>query len=420
MLRSFSVANYLCFGPPVTLDLCASRDSASTDELPRVVLIAGPAAAGKSALLRALGLLRNLTLAGPRSPLPVHAHRFVPPGPTRLAIEVQIESAIWTYELSLNSQQIVEETLQVRSALSGRPSETRVLFTRRPGDPGRPPIVDPGDLSAGDANRLRLLSQGTRAEQPLVHEGLRRGLPLFVPFGMWLRDRLQLLLPEAKFVGLAARAARDPAFLGFLGDYLSVADLGISRLSVQREPVPSSYFQSPEEREEVTAELTRFPDSFAETPEGELIAQPASDGPFVDIDRVRLVQTIRGPDAAQAELAIDELPETARRLLHLAPLFYCEGDQGPPPPCALIDDVGHSLHPRQLASLLQRFALDADLPAGRQLIGLLQDGSPSDLVPSCEQAQAVLASLRAHAPQAAAQLWALRRTSAGSQLCVVI
>jgi hypothetical protein len=421
MLRCFTVANFLCFGPPVTLDLRPPPTDLpeAAAAPPRIVLVSGPAAAGKSALLRALGLLRNLTLAGPRAPLAIVGHRFSPPGLTRLAIEVQIEQAIWAYELLLDAGTIHEETLRVSAASPGGSVETRTLFTRHRGDPGRPPVIEPGPLSPSEQGRLRLLAQSTRAEQPVLNEGLRRGLPLFVPLGMWLRDRLQLLLPEAKFVGLAARAARDPDLLAFLGDYLSVADLGISGLSLAREPVPAGYFQSQEELEEVTAELTRFPDSFAETPEGELIAQPAASGPFVDIERVRLTQTIAGPSGARAELAIDELPQTARRLLHLAPLFYAAADPLPPP-CAVIDDLGASLSPKLLSALLGRFAVDADLPSGRQLIGFVQDSPPADPDGESRLGRALLSTLRSQAPQVGAQLWALARTSAGSQLTVVI
>ena len=428
MLLRFSVENHLCFGPPVRLDLCPKVAKTATENgdiqppdpigPPRIVLISGPASSGKSALLRSMGLLRNLVLAGPRAPLAVLPQRFYPPGPTRLAIDVQIEAAVFSYALVLSPQQILEETLRITPVQSDRPVETRILFSRRAGEPGRPPIVEAIDLPASEQGRLRLLAQSTRAEQPLVNEGLRRGLPLFVPFGVWLRDHLQLLLPEAKFVGLAARAARDPALLDFLGDYLSIADLGIRSLSVVREPVPSGYFQSQEELDEVTTELTRFPDSFAETPEGELIAQPAKNGPFVDIERVRLLHTLAGPDGRTAELAIDELPETGRRLLHLSPLFYATGSDGPPAPCALIDDLGHSLSPRLLSALLSRFALDADLPAGRQLIGFVKDAPEGE--EGSGLGRSLLATLRRQAPQGTAQHWVLNRTSAGSQLTVVV
>lgn len=443
MLLRFSVENHLCFGPPVCLDLCPKGSKTATENSdnkppgpsslsgpsdpiepvgsnspPRIVLISGPAASGKSALLRSMGLLRNLVLAGPRAPLAVLPQRFYPAGPTRLSIDVQIEAAVFSYALVLSPQQILEESLRITPAARDPAVSTRTLFSRRAGDPGRPPIVEAIDLPASEQGRLRLLAQSTRAEQPLVNEGLRRGLPLFVPFGVWLRDHLQLLLPEAKFVGLAARAARDPALLDFLGDYLSIADLGIRSLSVVREPVPSGYFQNQEELDEVTTELTRFPDSFAETPEGELIAQPAKNGPFVDIERVRLLQTLAGPDGRTAELAIDELPETGRRLLHLSPLFYSAGAAGPPAPCALIDDVGHSLSPRLLSALLSRFALDADLPAGRQLIGFVKDAPEGE--EGCGLGRSLLANLRRQAPQAAAQHWVLNRTSAGSQLTVVV
>lgn len=419
MLIRFSVENYLCFGSPVVLDLEGDRGSAATTSQPtRIALITGAPGAGKSALLRALGLLRTLTLAGPRSPLPILPNRFYGDRPTRLELVVALDAARFHYALSLTPSEILDESLhlEARHPASADQAQRRMIFERHRSGPGRPPVIELGEGLEGDAGRLRLVAQSTRPEQPILHEGLRRGLPLFVPLGIWLRDRLQLLLPEAKLVGLAARGARDPGFLEFLSEYLAVARLGIRRVGIERQPLPSGYFQSAEEQEQVTAELTRFADSFAETAEGELIALPASDGPFVDIERVRLTQTVLGPSGAEAELPGDELPQTARRLLHLSPLFYPAPSAPTPAPCALIDDLGHSLTPSLLRALLTRFASDADLPPDRQLIGFLpaaEDGS-RDL------ARQLTSELQAVAPTMRTQLLALGRSSAGSQLTVAV
>lgn len=419
MLIRFAVENYLCFGPEVVLDLSQpSPGDGPTGAPARIALITGAPGAGKSALLRALGLLRTLTLAGPRPPLPLLPNRFYGDRPTRLTLDVQIEAARFRYVLGLTPNQILDESLHIIPRVPG-PETTaspRMIFERRSSAPGRPPVIELGEVAGQDAGRLRLVAQSTRPEQPILHEGLRRGLPLFVPLGMWLRDRLQLLLPEAKLVGLAARGARDPGFLEFLSEYLAVAQLGIRRLGVARQPLPSGYFQSPEEQEEVTAELTRFADSFAETPEGELIAQPAGDGPFVDIEQVKLTQTVQGPAGAQAELPADELPGTARRMLHLSPLFYANPTAPTPPPCALVDDLAQNLTPSLLRSLLGRFASDADLPGERQLIGFLPGAEPE----GADLARQLISTLRAQDGTLKAQLWSLTRSSAGSQLTVVV
>ncbi len=417
MLIRFSVENYLCFGPKLVLDLSQPLTASAGVEQPaRIALITGSPGAGKSALLRAVGLLRTLTLAGPRPPLPLLPNRFYGAGPSRLELVVQLQAARFRYAISLTPTEILDESLYLEPLPSETATSPRMIFERRSSAPGRPPVIELGEVAGQDAPRLRLVAQSTRPEQPLLHEGLRRGLPLFVPLGMWLRDRLQLLLPEAKLVGLAARGARDAGFLDFLSEYLAVAQLGIRRLQVERQPLPAGYFQSPEEQEEVTAELTRFADSFAETPEGELIAQPAPDGPFVDIERVRLMQTVLGPQGAQAELSADELPGTARRLLHLSPLFYTATTSPTPPPCALIDDLQQGLTPSLLRSLLSRFASDADLPPERQLIGFLPAAEPG----SFDLAGQLITALRALAPTVSTQLWALGRSSAGSQLTVVV
>ena len=413
MLIRFSVANHQCFAAPVTIDL-SHPDAPSTPC--RLALIAGAGATGKSALMRSLGLLRSLTLAGPRAPLPIAAYPFSDLGPTQLRITVRQDGLDWHYELDVTPQQIVAERLATCPA--GSEGAPRVLFSRTQSAPGRPPVIDlgSGDISASDQGRLRLVAQSTRPEQPFLHEALRRGAPLFLPLGIWLRDRLQLLLPEAKLVGLAARAARDPAFLAFLRSFLADAELGIADLRIHREPVPESYFQSREEQQDVIAALTQFSDSFADTPEGEMIADRIGGGPVVDIDRVRLLHSIAGPHGTLAELAADDLSGSACRLLHMAPIFYAAppGSTAAPTPIACIDDFSHCLHPALQSALLTRFVRDRTLPADRQLIAFLSD---SDLAGRLvRQAQAV----QPPDDTQPVQLATLARSPAGNQLTVVV
>ena len=246
MLIRFSVENYLCFGSPVVLDLEGDR---GVQRRPR-----SPAhrsdhrRTGEPASRRCCAPLAccTLTLAGPRRPADP-ANRFYGDRPTRLELVVELDAARFHYALSLTPSEILDEACIWKRATRAPTGEAqrRMIFERHRSGPGRPPVIELGEGLEGDAGRLRLVAQSTRPEQPILHEGLRRGLPLFVPLGIWLRDRLQLLLPEAKLVGLAARGARDPGFLEFLSEYLAVARLGIRRVGIERQPLPRVTSKAP-------------------------------------------------------------------------------------------------------------------------------------------------------------------------------
>src|SRR5262249_51212400 len=141
-----------------------------------------------------------------------------------------------------------------------------------------------GDFSADEKRQLDLVAYGTRPEQLFLNEGLRRGVAGFAPIGAWLRERLQLILPGPKLVGLASRAARGPPFLAFLGELLAESDTGLAQVDVRREAVGPEAFENEAEERELLAALTRFPDAFAETPDGELYAEKS--GNLADLFRV--------------------------------------------------------------------------------------------------------------------------------------
>jgi hypothetical protein len=370
MLLRFTVENFLCFAERTCLDLSTA---------PALAFIVGKNASGKSSLQKALACARNLILAGsrPGQPLPITPHLFAASGPTRFELEVLHGGSVWIYGFALTQTHVEEEWLRQRPARGDGDETTQPLFYRRRSE-NAPSAVEFGALPADERQRLNLVAYGTRPEQLLLNEGLRRSVRSFASLGAWLRDRLQLILPEAKIVGLAARAAREPRFAAFLGELLRELDPDVKEVSVKREPVPSDTFESEEERRELCAELVRFPDAFAETPDGELVAEKT--GALAELQRVRLIFTVAAPDGRSAELPSSALCDGARRILHLAPLLYRNDGEKPEsglatlaPPVFVLDDLVRGLHPALASALLQRFAQQGR--TGGQLIATLHDAS---------------------------------------------
>jgi hypothetical protein len=369
MLHHLAVENFLCFGVRTHLELANA---------PAITLIVGENASGKSSLCKTLACVRNLVLGGnrPGQPLPIFPNLFAPPGPTRIELKVRQDDALYTYGLAATQKHIEEEWLRMQPIAGAKESHgdgpTQTLFHRRR-TADAPLSVELGALPADERKRLDLVIYGTRPDQLLLNEGLRRGVRSFAPLGTWLRDRLQMILPEAKLVGLAARATREPHFAAFLGELLAESGTGVVKVEVKREPVDPSSFESEEEQRELVTALTRFPDAFAETEDGELIAEKK--GPRIEVYRVKLAFTLQASDGRLASLPPSGLSDGMLRILHLAPLFYSTAPVDKPPedaaPVFFLDDLDRGLGKTLIQSLLARFY---DLgAAGRQLIATAHD-----------------------------------------------
>lgn len=351
MLVRFAVENFLCFSQPVSLDLGSDPIAALA---PSNALLVGENGTGKSSLQKALACLRNLTLGGsrPGQPLPVSPSLLAAPAsPTRFELAIHHEGALWTYGFTATTERVHSEwlTRQPAGASSALPVFAREQLT------GTATSVEFGDFLADERPRRDHLAYGTRPEQLFLNEALRRNVRPLLPLGTWLRDRLQLILPEPKIVGLASRAAREPDFLAFLGELLRESGTGLEAVEVERSHIEPETFESEEEQRELLAALTSFPDAFAETQDGELIAEPVegTNRRMFDLFQLRLRCRLAGSDKT---LPAAELSDGTQRLLHLATVLY----QSPERPAGrapifFVDDVGRCLHPRLLERLIRRF-----------------------------------------------------------------
>lgn len=369
MLIRFALENFMALAGRAQLEmrLPAGADATGlssvalpdgTMALGRALLV-GDNGAGKTAVLKGLGLLRTLVLAGtrPGQPVPLQPCRHLPvEQPTTFELQVLHAGALWTYSLTIGRELVESESLHLGTAAQG----TVEVFTRVRPSPLIPSTsIKLGAAAAGERERLQLVASATRAEQPFLAEALRRGAAVVAPLGVWLRERLQLVRAEAKVVGIAARCAREPAFARFLSELLAAAGTGISEVSTTHARVDPDYFETEQEKQQVVAALTGYADGFVQTDDGEIIAE--RDGRFVDLYQVRLCVIERGPGGRLADVPLAELSDGVLRLLHLAPVLY-PGAAAAGPPSFFIDELDRSLHPRVARELLSRFAA-ASVPA---------------------------------------------------------
>jgi len=130
MLIEFSVSNYRSFREKKTFSMVAAprlkkgdnvfKPIVKGEKLPdllKVAAIYGPNASGKSNLIKALGIVKDVALRQPSAQsalLPVSPFRFDPQladQPSRLELHFVYEGLRYAFELALTQQRIVEERL---------------------------------------------------------------------------------------------------------------------------------------------------------------------------------------------------------------------------------------------------------------------------------------------------------------------
>lgn len=393
MLVRFAVANFLSFGPRWELDLRCPLPTLGpqlpdgSHVLSRALLM-GAGGQGKSNLLRALASLRQLLLHGNRPgqgqrPQLSPCRLLDPPQPaSRFELTIWTAGVLFRYELTLRAEQVDAELLCRQS-----PGEPEVMIFSRE---RKTPVLQLTDVKVGvgatrDRGRLEALALTLPLEQPLLAEALAQGSEELAPIAAWLEGRLQLLRPEPRVTGLAARCAHHPDFADRLAGLLRAVGWPVTHVAARKTPIGPDYFENEAEQRQVVQALLGYPDAFVQTHEGELIAEREAN--FVDLFLTSLQIGLHGPSGRQSDFSTSELSDGMLRLLHLSPLALADEQQ--PAPVLVVDDLGRGLAASVLAQLLaypQR-PLDAQVIAtalpDAELVGLFPPEARRQLPASC-------------------------------------
>lgn len=382
MLVRLAVCNLLSFGPMWELDLHGpGRELPDGSQVLERALIVGEAGQGKSNLLKVFSLLRQLLLHGNRQG---QGHRPQLPScrlldpvqlSTRIELSILADGALFRYQLALRSEQggqIDAESLFVQHA--GQPES--LIFVRE----RKNPIlqftdVKVGDGAARDRGQLESLALDLPTDLPLLTMALGSDCQVVRPLGAWLAETLQLVRPEPRVTGLAARCAQHPDFAEKLAGLLRAVGLPVTHVAARRTPIGPDYFESEAEQKQVVSALLGYRDGFVQTQDGELIAE--REGNFVDLYLTALQVGMHGPSGRQSDFSPQELSESTLRLLHLSPLVIANPLQ--PSPVFFVDDLARGLSQRALDVLLHH----PSRPADAQLVATaLPDSALVGLFPS--------------------------------------
>lgn len=332
-------------------------------ELLKLTAIYGANAAGKSNLVKALGLLQSLA-TGKITSRKLHEHRFrfdESAGASQvLAVEFIEENIPYYYALEILDGEIVTEELY-RSGLGK--TEDLLLFERKRVGDELPQLTFSEDFER-DAKCMLiksiLLEEFYDKSKTIFYWLARRDNPHLSSIKSalgWFERTLHIITPGVKPVALALRLDLDASFRAFTHDTLSAYNLGISKIEVEKKPIEEIFGAGNE------AVLSAIQDKFSEQEEGFMVLRSGVSEELVVVredDRLigkQLKITQSDATGWEAEFDPDELSDGTIRLLDFMPAFR---DVVLASKVYVVDELERSMHPALAKALISKFSQDKE------------------------------------------------------------
>jgi len=376
MLVQFSVKNFMSFDTEQVLSMVATESDPQHPShlVPgeahkggtalRAAALYGPNASGKSNLVKAIGLARDLIVNGRRGEQATgmrpfrlgtkQADKF-----SKFEFVVRTQDKLYNYGFRLSARRVEEEWLY--ATLNKREV---VLFQRTTADDGKV-NVEPGPEMRGktkeQAQFLQFIAQGMKPNQLFLTEAAERNVATVKPLMDWFQNALVLIEAEPRAEGLEIIAHEDNTLTGFLSSVLQAAGTGIS--AVETEEVPFILARGipdiPEEqREDLLNKLSKADDNAiaqVEVSDGRrYFLQKKADG---EITSIRLRMQHQTEQSRPVYFTMDEESDGTQRLIHLIPALRML--KNAPEKTVILDELDRRFHPH-LSRLFLQAALDCD------------------------------------------------------------
>lgn len=364
MLVRFVVSNYLSFAAETEFNMFPGSPRRLKEhiyrfgelELLKSAAIYGANGAGKSNLIKAIKLLRNVVVDG-------HWH-LADYQPFRLKggadkKDISFEVEFWTngkiyhYGLVVNRGKIQEEWLYETAA-----SKDAVLIFKRFYQSNKIRIeVNPKyNKTEEDRIRIRLYERELLPENKPLLSMLAEARESFFEVKevfKWFDYKLVILFPHSQPIGLIDSFTRYPELGSFTNSLLSSLDTGVQKLKVESILVDLFFGEDDkkfaEEIKEKLLEGNTRVEFFQDGRKEKLLAMLENGVPVVK--RLKALHFDENGEEVPFDLANES--DGTLRLLDLIPAFYYAIHAEVP---VIIDEIGQSIHPYLLKKLITSFA----------------------------------------------------------------
>ena len=367
MLVEFKVANYRSFREEQTLSLVASKDKHLRDncvdqgklQLLKAVGIYGPNASGKSNLIKALSIMRDIIekpgKPGERLPVtPFKLHDKYSNEPSSFEVTFIHEESRYQYGFTATTERIHDEWLYAYP--EGRSRDiAQTWFERKFNRKTEETEWNFGSYLKGEREKLKdrtinnvlFLSAGAQwnnKQLTTVHE--------------WFSDKLLIILPSERptvtTLDMVMDAQEDEKLkerlYAYLGGIMRSADFGIRGINVKKREI------DPEK-----VAFTRFADMIRKSG-----LRKRKGGVGIEVKLVHRAE----PGGKEVCFASQEESNGTKRFFELVGPWLLAGAEGR---ALLVDELEASLHPHLVRELLRLFQNPENLGTEAQLIFTTHD-----------------------------------------------
>jgi hypothetical protein len=381
MLIRFVVSNFLSFNEESEFNMIAGSFkthkhhvySAGKIDVLKSAVFYGANASGKSNLIKALNFLREAVhLGGIDQSVDDKKFKLNKRNndkPISFEIEFSIEKKVYSYGISLNHDEIIEEWLYE----SGITVEDKLIFERK--------IDADGKLSINMANKYIKTPKDTLLIE-LLKENLLQKNKLLLGLNHYLKNeeiksvkewfdhKLKIIFPNTNFAGILPLLLSSQELKKHYDQLLQSFDTGIDQLGSAMIDF-DKYEIDPKEkmtRNEIVAHMKTAPFLFNNDTSSVIVKE---NGKLVVKKAVSYHKDVMGKDIP---FLISEESDGTQRLIDFVPAFYylLQNDF-----TYLIDEIDRSLHPSLLCALIRKFMNDPKTKG--QLIFTSHESSLLDL-----------------------------------------
>ncbi len=396
MLVQFSVENFLSFDAEQVLSMAATAsdpqhpshlvpgDAHKGGSVLRAAGLYGPNASGKSNLVKAIVLARDLIVNGRRGEQATGTRPFRlgaqdPNKFSKFEFVVRTQGILYNYGFRLSARRVEEEWLYATA------NETEeLLFQRTTADDGKL-VVEPGPQMQGkteeQAQYLRFIAQGMKPNQLFLTEANERNVATVKPLMDWFQDALLVISAEPQAEQLEMIAHEDKSLTDFLSNVVQAAGTGIS--AIETEEVPFDLDKNlPEVSEQMWDEIIRDMSRIGKNAIAEVkmddgkryFLQQGTNGEVV---RIRLRMQHQTEQGKPVYFTMDEESDGTQRLVNLIhPLFTLKYASET---TVVLDELDRRFHPH-LSRMFLQAALEGNPQHTRsQLIFTTHDTNLLDL-----------------------------------------
>lgn len=375
MILMFSVENWRSFREKVTLNMTATAEKQHSERLPIIdkyrlkvlptAALYGANGSGKTKFIEALAFFQNLVLNGTKNQsqkIPLQRFKLESDylnKPSKFSIDVLIEGLIYTYEVSLLPEKILEERLTVQNSNTAYDVFTRV--------DGQPFEYDEDYFKKEQIDFLNFIAKATRSNQLFLTNAVQLNMEDLRPLYEWFETKLTVITPNSEFIFIQRYADPNDVLGEESTQLMRMLGTGIDHFVTKKQSESNQDFSStvPKEWLDVVKQGIRHSNDVLRV--NDLIVRKENDELIFE----KLLAVHKNRNGEDIVFLLNEESDGTRRILDLIPAFASlkKGRDV----VFVIDELDRSFHTQLLEWLLKYFLDTCNTTTRGQLIFTTHD-----------------------------------------------